>query len=173
VIFDEKMYKIRIILDAKKDVIRTILVEDSINLETLHQTIAKSFGFDCLEMASFYQADRKWQQGKEIPLINMSDQVETTCMREQFLKKVMPSVGDKLIYVYDFLLLWVFYVETIEISDNKEYQLPKTILSIGKIPEKAPEKEFIAERTESDGYEEDEFNDDLFESLDDIDPSRV
>ena len=41
------MYKIRVILDTKEDVIRTILVDSDLNLEDLHLTIAKSFGFSC------------------------------------------------------------------------------------------------------------------------------
>ena len=53
----EKMYKIRIVLDTEADVIRTILLDNAINLETLHLTIAKSFDFDGLEMASFYRTD--------------------------------------------------------------------------------------------------------------------
>ena len=47
------MYKIRVILDTKEDIIRTILVDDHLNLETLHFTIAKSFDFGGSEMASF------------------------------------------------------------------------------------------------------------------------
>ena len=47
------MYKIRVILDTKEDVIRTILVDDNLNLEDLHSTIAKAFGFGGKEMASF------------------------------------------------------------------------------------------------------------------------
>ena len=49
------MYKIRVILDTKEDVIRTILVESDLNLEDLHLTIAKSFGFKGQEMASFIE----------------------------------------------------------------------------------------------------------------------
>ena len=60
------MYKIRIILDTEEDVIRTLLVARSVNLEHLHHTIAKSFGFDSTEMASFYRTEKKssqcWQQ---------------------------------------------------------------------------------------------------------------
>ena len=44
------MYKIRVILDTPEDVIRTILVDRSINLESLHLTIAKAFGFDGMEV---------------------------------------------------------------------------------------------------------------------------
>ena len=42
-----------IVLDSEEDIIRTILVKNDINLETLHQTITKSFNFEGFEMASF------------------------------------------------------------------------------------------------------------------------
>ncbi len=75
------MYKIRVILDTKEDVIRTILVDSNLNLEDLHLTIAKSFGFKGQEMASFYRTDDEWTQGEEIPLINMEEIDEVIAMK--------------------------------------------------------------------------------------------
>ena len=75
------MYKIRIILDTKKDIIRTILVEETIDLEILHKTIASSFGFAGQEMASFYRTDDEWTQGEEIPLFNMAEAGEDISMK--------------------------------------------------------------------------------------------
>lgn len=50
-------YKIRVILDVKEDIFRDIIVNETINLEELHFTIAKSFGFKGQEMASFYRTE--------------------------------------------------------------------------------------------------------------------
>jgi hypothetical protein len=160
------MYKIRIILDTQEDVIRTILVNDAITLEELHFAIAKSFGFDAQEMASFYLTDEEWNQGEEIPLFNMSDDPVSLAMNTCILNEALPNISDKLIYVYDFLKMWAFYVEVIEISSDTHKDLPKTILSVGEIPQEAPEKEFIAEDFGQDS--EGGFNDE-FESLDDFD----
>ena len=44
-------YKIRVVLDVENDVIRDIIVNETINLEELHFIIAKSFGFKGQEMA--------------------------------------------------------------------------------------------------------------------------
>jgi hypothetical protein len=163
------MYKIRVILDTPEDVIRTLLVDRSSNLEALHHAIAKAFGFDGTEMASFYRSDNDWNQGEEIPLFNMSEAGEGISMQNSFLRKTLPEVNDKLIYVYDFLHMWTFYVEVVEIGEQTDQELPQTILSIGEVPEVAPEKEFVAES--SDDNFEDEFGGfgDEFESLDDID----
>ncbi len=160
------MYKIRVILDTEEDVIRTLLVDYKINLEDLHLTIAKAFGFDGNEMASFYLSDQEWNQGEEIPLFSMSEAGVGISMATSFLTKTLDSVGSKMIYVYDFLNMWTFYVEVLEITRETSPDLPKTILSVGEVPKEAPQKEFIAENFSSDF--EDEFKDE-FESLDDID----
>lgn len=166
------MYKVRVILDTKEDVIRTILVDEKQSLEDLHFTIAKAFGFDGQEMASFYLTDDEWNQGEEIPLFNMAEAGDGVSMANSVLNETLPNANDKLIYVYDFLNMWTFYVEVIEQS-NDVITEPKTILSFGIVPEEAPEKEFENENMFDDFEDDfdDEFKDEFddFERLDDFD----
>jgi hypothetical protein len=157
------MYKVRIILDTKKDVIRTITVNNAINLEELHQLIIKSFGFNGQEMASFYKTDDTWSQGEEIPLDNMSEFDETPSMSSYILDEIAPEINYKLIYVYDFFKLWSFYVEVIDIT-NESISEPKILLSVGEVPDQAPEKKFVAEKNDDDPF------DDEFDALDALDP---
>ena len=160
-------YKIRVVLDVEKDVIRDILVNETINLEDLHFIIAKSFGFQGLEMASFYRTNEDWEQGEEIPLVDMSEDGTALCMRNSILKNVLVKEGDNLIYVYDFLSMWTFFVELSKIMPADKEELPKIMLSIGEKPDKAPEKEFTAEE---DFEELNEFDDeDDLENLDEFD----
>jgi len=162
------MYKIRVILDTKKDVIRTLLVDDSINLESLHTTIAKAFGFKGQEMASFYKTDDEWVQGEEIPLFNMSEAGDDISMQNCILNETLTDENDKLIYVYDFLNMWTFYVDVIEISSEEREDYPQIILTVGEIPEEAPEKEFVAEKLD-DGFGDEGDIDDEFGHFDDFD----
>ena len=157
------MYKIRVILDTKEDVLRTILVEDSINLERLHFIIAEAFGFEGQEMASFYKADDEWNQGEEIPLFNMEETTTSIAMQNCLLTETLPLENDKLIYVYDFLNMWTFYVDVVEILKEQKENLPQVILSVGEIPEEAPEKEFVADKLDDD-TDDDEF--DIFDDFD-------
>jgi len=161
-------YKIRVILDVEKDVFRDIIVNESINLEELHFTIAKSFGFKGQEMASFYLTDDSWEQGEEIPLFDMSEDENSFSMSNCLTSMVLKKEGDKLIYIYDFFSMWTFFVELSEIIDNHEADLPVITLSFGNTPDEAPEKEFIGESSNEDNYDafDDENN---FENLDDID----
>ena len=164
------MYKIRIILDTKEDVIRTITVNNAINLEELHTFIATSFGFNAQEMASFYRTDDEWNQGEEIPLFNMSEFGDALSMQTCILNDSLSIHDNKLIYVYDFLHMWTFYVEVIEITETI-IENPTIVLSVGEIPETAPEKEFKAENLNEDPFDDD-FNDTEFDSLDDYDFSE-
>ncbi|CAL2101826.1 conserved protein of unknown function [Tenacibaculum sp. 190130A14a] len=159
------MYKVRVILDTQEDVIRTLMVNEKETLESLHFTIAKAFGFDGQEMASFYRTDEEWNQGEEIPLFNMAEAGEGISMATCVLNETLPKVHDKLIYVYDFLHMWAFYVEVIEVS-SQEIDEAKLLLSVGEVPAEAQEKEFKSEDIMK-GFD-DEFKDE-FDDLDRID----
>ncbi|MGB2128848.1 MAG: IS1096 element passenger TnpR family protein [Flavicella sp.] len=169
------IYKIRVVLDIKQDVIRTIAIEGSKTLEDLHNTITQAFGFNGQQMASFYRTDDDWNQGEEIPLISMDDSPNALSMKTTSIDQNIEDIGEKLIYVYDFLNMWTFFVELIETNITVEGALPKIILSIGDVPEEAPEKEFKADAVtnDEDPYGLDGFGNpdgfDSFENIDDID----
>ncbi|MCF6167461.1 hypothetical protein [Lutibacter sp.] len=159
-------YKIRVILDVENDVIRDIVIDKTINLEDFHLIIAKSFGFKGHEMASFYKTDNNWEQGEEIPLFDMSENGDSIAMNSFLVNDVFKNVGDKLIYVYDFMAMWTFFVELSEISED-EIKDFKITFSFGNTPDQAPEKKFIAEKLDADfDVFEDENN---FENIDDFD----
>ena len=169
-------YKIRIILDIKVDVLRDLIIDEKSNLETLHFSIAKAFGFGGKEMASFYKTDDEWNQGDEIPLFDMSEEEEGFSMNTFKIYKVLTSKGTKLIYVYDFLKMWTFFVEVIDDNVNSDSTEPFVIFKVGEVPEKAPEKNFLAD---DPGFNNDEDSDsdydydDNIENIDDIDPDNL
>ena len=67
------VYKFRVILDAEEDVFRDIAILESDTLEDLHNAIVNAFGFDGLEVASFYTCDDTWNQEDEIPMFDSGD----------------------------------------------------------------------------------------------------
>ncbi len=159
-------YKIRVILDVENDVIRDIVINETINLEDFHLIIAKSFGFKGQEMASFYKTDNNWEQGEEIPLFDMSENGDSIAMNSFLINDIFKNVGNKLIYVYDFMAMWTFFVELLEVSKD-EIKDFKITFSFGNTPDQAPEKKFIAEKLDADfDIFEDENN---FENIDDFD----
>ena len=143
------IYKLRLILDTKEDVIREIAVNQSDSLEDLHNTIVNAFGFDGTEMASFYMTDDNWNQGAEIPLFDMSENSDAVTMQHFIISDVIDTEKTKLIYVYDFFSMWSFFVELVDIiEDHNEYELPALLFTLGVIPSEAPEKEFVSEKNE-------------------------
>ena len=137
------IYRIRIILDVEEDVLRDIEIEATATLEELHLAITQSFGFLGNEMASFYESDASWQQGEELPLESME---QGPNMREEPLNTIFTPAQHHLIYVYDFLNLWTFFVELKEVGDALSgMSYPNLIHSQGEVPEEAPEKLFEAE----------------------------
>ena len=134
------IFRIRIILDVEADVLRDIEIEAKCTLKNLHEAITKSFGFLGNELASFYESDKDWKQGKELPLLSIDDNVT---MENENLDQIFIDTQKRLIYVYDFLNMWTFYVELKEsgkIISGINY--PNLINSQGDVPEDPPEKKF-------------------------------
>ena len=101
------IYRIRIILDVEEDVLRDIEIEATATLEDLHHAITQAFGFLGNEMASFYKSDENWAQGEELALESMEP---GPTMLEEPLNTIFTPSQHHLIYIYDFLNLWTFYV---------------------------------------------------------------
>ncbi len=151
------IYRFRVILDTEEDVFRDIEIEQDAKVEQFHNVINQSFGFDGMEMASFYVSDAQWNQGEEISLFDMSDGTQPVrLMNETTLSDIVHENSPKLIYIYDFLSMWTFLVELAEIApyeNGREY--PNVMFVHGQIPESAPDKEFTA----SGDLEEDQEDD--------------
>lgn len=158
------IYKIRIILDADEDIFRDIEINAKNSLEEFHNTIAQSFGFLGNEMASFYTCDEEWQQDEEIALFDVSENgSDVRLMNENYLEDILSKNTPKLIYVYDFLSMWTFFVELADIVEEEPGRTyPNVLFSFGELPESPPEKNFKAENTALD-FE------DTFENYDDLD----
>lgn len=153
------IYRFRIILDSKEDILRDIEIEADASLEDFHYAIAQAFGFGGSEMASFYTTNENWEQGEELPLLDMGE--ETTSMASRPVESFFSADNHHLIYVYDFLALWTFYVELMEVGEKSSGTLyPNLIFAQGEVPEEAPEKQFSADTDDFDlEEEEDDFDD--------------
>ena len=144
------IYRFRVILDndTDDDIFRDIEIYETNSLEEFHKTIINSFSFINNEMASFYISDNEWNQGEEISLFNFGDESkETKLMSSVAINQVINNENNKLIYIYDFLNMWVFLIELIEVAEEiKGVNYPNIIFSKGKLPEKAPEKKFESKK---------------------------
>lgn len=143
------IFRFRVILDndTEEDVFRDLEIRETDTMEDLHNIITQSFGFDGMEMASFYISDEDWNQGEEIAMFDMSEaNNRVKVMSTTTIKDVVHEASPKLIYVYDFLNMWTFYVELAEIVEEAQgTDYPKLMFVHGQIPDVAPEKSFESE----------------------------
>jgi len=166
------IYRFRVILDndTEDDIFRDIEINKKDSLVEFHKSIITSFGFNNNEIASFYLSDNQWNQGEEISLFNFEDQDQNNkLMSDVLIGDVINNQNSKLIYVYDFLNMWTFLVQLVEVAEGikgidypniifskgeipekgiKGIDYPNIIFSKGEIPEKAPEKKFKSEKRE-------------------------
>lgn len=164
------IYRFRVVLDndTEEDVFRDLEIRETDTMEDLHNIITQSFGFDGMEMASFYISDDEWNQGEEIAMFDMSEAGnEVMVMGQTIIKDVVHEASQKLIYVYDFLSMWTFYVELAEIVDEAEgTDYPNLMFVHGQIPDEAPDKTFEAQSDDAFDEFEDDVDMDNYSDLD-------
>ena len=155
-------------MDHQSDVFREVKISSSSTLEELHHLIVQIFELQKDEMAAFYLTNEDWEQSEEIPLIAMD--ANSMEMNKLSINEIF-SNHDKLLYVNDFLIMWRFMIEAVEKDENNTIDSPEVFLSFGKMPEDAPQVQFVSEEDPYnlddeffDEEDEDEFNE--FESYD-------
>ena len=152
------IYRLRVILDndTKEDILRDIEINKNSNLTDLHELILLAFNFSADQMASFYTVDEDWNQINEISLMNFDE--STDSMDSMLIANILNNKNPKLLYIYDFMNMWTFYVELIEEAQEINNILyPRIIFSVGNVPEKAPDKKFTNEDKGKEDLEEDEY----------------
>ncbi|MEH6407727.1 MAG: hypothetical protein V7767_10620 [Leeuwenhoekiella sp.] len=166
------IYRFRVILDTEEDIFRDIEIQQDATLEDFHNSITQSFGFDGLEMASFYTSDDEWRQDEEIALFDMGESENPVrVMRETRIDEIVSKVQTRLIYVYDFLSLWTFFIELADIVEPVDGILYPNLMYVhGQIPDQAPPTDFSGEEDDENDDEFDDFDDDYdvedYEGLD-------
>ena len=164
-----KEFKFRVLIDTleEENAFRDISIDSSFTFDKLSDAIFVAFGFGGGQMASFYLSNEDWDKGQEIGLMDMSG--ENAEFEEMYKTKIRDKVSElnqKLLYVYDFLSMWCFFVELIEVNEldsTKDY--PMLELEFGTAPEEGSKEidlfdDFDDEEDEESDYDEfeDEFN---------------
>ncbi len=133
--------KFRALLDTEDDVFRDIEIPETSTLKELHELVQEAFGLTGQEMSSFYRSDDQWNKGEEFPLIDMGDEEEE--QRTMDLVPLNQLVDEneeelKLIYVYNFLNMWIFCLDLVkrfEAEEGEDY--PRVALAIGEAPQES------------------------------------
>jgi|TARA_B110000263_G_scaffold16963_1_gene13597 hypothetical protein len=151
-------YSITIYLESKEDVIRKIEVDSKISLLEFHQFIKESFKLQNDELASFYITNNELELLKEIPLVTFEEDLDNINMENTNLESILNTKTNRLIYIYDYMLMWRFLIELT--NDQGQTNKATCIKSIGEMPKDAPELNFSQDKN-TESYEEsleDEYN---------------
>ena len=143
--------KFRIILNVEEDVLRDIVIDSNITLIEFSKIISSEFGFDSSEISTFHHSNENWEQLDEIKIFKIDelDQImDKTPISNFFLSK-----GDKLIYIYDFLNYWTFFIELYELEESVKVDRYKCINSVGEVPENPPSDIFDINSVKEDSDE--------------------
>ncbi len=109
--------------------------------EDFHQAITQNLGLDPGMLSSFFICDYKFRKKQEIPLVNVQvapadeDAIPVPLMSESRLSSFIDDPHQKLLYIYDYLNKWTFYIELIKIlpaDKNKDY--PRINRMEGEVP---------------------------------------
>lgn len=129
---------LRIVIDTEEDIFRDIAIREDQHLEELHDAIIHSFDFGGNQMASFYMSNDKWEKGQEIGLMDLSafdGDNSTPSMKNTLVSSFLKAKHEKMLYVYDFLKMWIFYVEVISIDTvSEELTYPAIVTEFGEAP---------------------------------------
>jgi hypothetical protein len=143
--------KFRVVVDTEKeeDIFRDILISGDLTFENFFHAIMSAFDFEGDQLASFYLSNDMWDKGREIGLMDMGFEGEEDnedfplVMGKTSIAQLCKEEGQKIILVYDFLSMWCFLIEVIEISEmiwqiysmmkQKKIIMTKKILAASKI----------------------------------------
>ena len=163
------IYKFRAILDNEDDIFRDIAINQEDTLEDFHNALFNAFGFNGLEVASFYTCDDTWNQDQEIPMFDTGDEPgEIKTMADYVLEDILDKQNTKIIYVYDFINMWTFLVELASIENEVVGETyPNLLFSHGIMPEESGDKVFESDFDENSISEfEDDYDEDDLDMLD-------
>ena len=181
-------YKFRILIDTEdeEEVFRDIVISGNADFEQFYQAIIQSFDFRGDQLASFYVSNDNWDKGHEIALMDMelSESLDSpSIMKETIIQELVTTSKQKFILVYDFLKMWCFLVELVEVI-QENYEFPMLDLSVGESPLEDSKEIDLSGGFEMSGHSsvnlgndfDDIFSDDPeddefggFENIDDID----
>ena len=168
-------YRFRILNEDQDNFVRDIDILANQTFQDFHQAFIDMFNLKNDELASFYICDSRWIRLKELTLIDMRhDEIEETddedskdmkthipvsVMKDVKIKDAIDDPHQRLIYEYDFLNSFVFYIELIKIIKSEEGKTyPLVVRSVGDFVRTPSHRNFVI----------DDLKEDLLTSEDDI-----
>ncbi len=147
------IYRFKTSFEDHDGFLREIELRADQTFEDFHQAILGNLGLDPGMLASFYICDHRFRKLKEIQLVDMNPQEppgeepdegeeppenknNTLLMHECILKDYIDDPHQRLMFVYDYLNQWTFYIELIKINPaDKSQTYPRFSRTLGPVPQ--------------------------------------
>ncbi|MEE4176596.1 MAG: hypothetical protein V2I46_03710 [Bacteroides sp.] len=140
------IYRFRLTFEEQDDFAREIEVGSDQNFEDFHKAIVGNLGLEENTLSSFFITDYRFRKKREISLIDMSpeekpetfdeeEEEKMLVMKDAVLSDYIDDPHQRLLYVYDYLNYWTFYLELLKIlpADPKQ-SYPRIAKSLGEVP---------------------------------------
>ena len=138
------IYRFRVVLEDQDDFFRDIEIRSNQTFEDFHHTILQSVEIEPKELASFYICDSKWKKKTEITLVEMEKPAAENA-DEEIPKQILMSdsrlcdfIDDphqRIVYIYDYLNYWTFYIELLKIVPAEpKVVYPRCVKKLGAMP---------------------------------------
>ncbi len=149
-IIDMLIYKFKVSFEDQDDFLREIELRADQTFEDFHQAILGNLGLDPGMLASFFICDYRFRKQKEIQLVETTPTrasqkkdpddgpeniSKALLMRESELKDYIDDPHQRLLFIYDYVSNWTFYIELIKIMhEDKSISYPYFSKSLGPVP---------------------------------------
>ncbi|MCF0213768.1 MAG: hypothetical protein HUK13_04885 [Muribaculaceae bacterium] len=177
------IYTFRLVSDEADGFMREIQINSGSTFLDLRNAVCDAVGYDKNQMSSFFICEDGWEKGVEITLEDMGADIsqEVYLMAETELSDHIEDVGQRLLFVFDYMTDRCFYMELKKCESGK-LDAPVVTRSKGEAPAQTVDlDEFEAKidttmaaganfDTGEDFYGSDSYNDDELD-LDNMDIS--
>jgi len=139
-------YRFKFTFEDQTEFLREFELNSEQSFEDFHNAIVENLALDKNTLASFFLTDNRFRKKREISLVDMSpedkgsnygdDEPEKMLvMKDAIISDVIDDPHQKLLYVYDYLNYWTFYLELIKIGKaTSDQKFPRVVKSAGEVP---------------------------------------
>ncbi len=133
----QMIYKFLILSDEVDDFLREISIDAETTFLDFQNAILDSVKYTKDQMTSFFICADNWEKEQEITLVEMdsSSEYDSVIMSETQLQEYISDEGQKLLFVFDYLLERAFFIELKEIIIGKDLSKPICSLAKGNAPQ--------------------------------------
>lgn len=135
------IYRFKLVFEDQDEFQREIEIRSDQSFEDFHMAIVSNLNLDLATLSSFFICNDQFRKKKEISLIDMDPEPEEEGGKPVFimqncrLKDFIDDPHQKLLFVYDYLNYWTFYIELLKILPAGEgITYPRIFRSEGEIP---------------------------------------